>query len=58
MFRKKMAVTWILGIASAVLPAFSQSEGPEKNEVSVQAFGSFVKSSTNNGRNCPSCLGL
>jgi opacity protein-like surface antigen len=49
MFRKKLAVTWILGIASAVLPAFSQSESPEKNEVSAQALGSFVKSTTNNG---------
>src|SRR5258707_11160716 len=46
---KKLVVTWILGIASAALPAFSQSESPERNEVSVQAFGSFVKSSTNNG---------
>jgi len=31
------------------LPAFSQSENPGKNEVSAQAFGSFVKSTTNNG---------
>jgi opacity protein-like surface antigen len=49
MFRKKMVVTSILGIASAALPAFSQSESPERNEVSVQAFGSFVKSTTANG---------
>lgn len=49
MFRKKLVVRWIVGIASAALPAFSQSENPERNEVSVQAFGSFVKSSTNNG---------
>jgi opacity protein-like surface antigen len=49
MFGKKLAVTWIVGIASAVLPAFSQSENPEKNEVSVQAFGSFVKSTNDNG---------
>src|ERR1700724_237580 len=49
MFGKRLIVTWIGGIASAGLPAFSQSENPEKNEVSVQAFGSFVKSTTNTG---------
>jgi opacity protein-like surface antigen len=49
MFGKKFVVTWILGIASTALPAFSQSEDSGKNEVSVQAFGSFVKSTTNNG---------
>jgi opacity protein-like surface antigen len=49
MFGKRLVATWIVGIASAALPAFSQSENPEKNEVSVQAFGSFVKSTTNTG---------
>jgi opacity protein-like surface antigen len=49
MFGKKWVVTWIAGIASTALPAISQSENPEKNEVSVQAFGSFVKSTTDNG---------
>src|ERR1700684_3332445 len=49
MFGKKNVVTITLGIASMALPAFSQSENPGKNEVSVQAFGSFVKSTTNNG---------
>jgi opacity protein-like surface antigen len=49
MFGKKLAVTWIVGIASGTLPAFAQSENPEKNEVSVLAFGSFVKSTTTNG---------
>jgi opacity protein-like surface antigen len=49
MFGNKVIVTWVIGIASATLPAFSQSETPDKNEVSVQAFGSFVKSTTNNG---------
>jgi opacity protein-like surface antigen len=48
MFRKKQVVTWFVGLASLALPAFSQSETPGKNEVSVQAFGSFVKSTTNN----------
>jgi opacity protein-like surface antigen len=49
MFGRKLVATWIVGIASTALPAFSQSENPEKNEVSVQAFGSFVKSTTENG---------
>src|SRR6202011_3759728 len=49
MFRRTLVVTWIVGIARAALPAFSQSENPGKNDVSVQAFGSFVKSTTNNG---------
>jgi opacity protein-like surface antigen len=49
MFGKKLVVTLLIGIASLAPPAFSQSESPEKNEVSVQAFGSFVKSTTDNG---------
>src|ERR1700726_4833204 len=49
MFGKKFVITLIAGIAATGLPAFSQSEAPGKNEVSVQAFGSFVKSTTNNG---------
>src|SRR5579864_2789800 len=49
MFGKKFIVTSIIGIASLALPAFSQSESPERNEVSAQAFGSFVKSTTDNG---------
>src|ERR1700731_5170509 len=49
MFRKKLVVTMISGIASMALPGYSQSEDPGKNEVSVQAFGSFLKSTTQNG---------
>ena len=49
MLGKKLVVTMVAGIASMALPAFSQSEESGKNEVSVQAFGSFVKSTTNNG---------
>ncbi len=49
MFGKKFVVTSITSLAFLALPAFSQSESPEKNEVSVQAFGSFVKSTTDNG---------
>jgi len=46
---KKFVVTCLVVVASAAIPAFSQSEVPEKNEVSLQAFGSFVKSTTDNG---------
>ena len=49
MFAKKFVVTWVAGIAALAMPAFSQSESPDKNELSVQAFGSFVKSTTDNG---------
>lgn len=45
----KTIITITAGFASIALPAFSQSEYPQKNEVSVQAFGSFVKSTTDNG---------
>src|ERR1700688_3881132 len=49
MFSKKFVITSFVSIASMALPAFSQSEAPGRNEVSAQAFGSFVKSTTNNG---------
>jgi opacity protein-like surface antigen len=38
----------VAGIASLALPAFSQSETP-RQEVSVQALGSFVTTTTQNG---------
>src|SRR5665213_3447924 len=49
MFGRKCIVTAIAGMVSITLPAFAQSGDSGKNEVSVQAFGSFVKSTTNNG---------
>ncbi len=49
MFGKKFVVTAIAGIAAMAPPAFAQSEDSGKNEVTVQAFGSFVKSTTDNG---------
>jgi outer membrane immunogenic protein len=49
MFGNKLVVTAIAGIASIALPVYAQSEDSGKNEVSVQAFGSFVKSTTDNG---------
>jgi opacity protein-like surface antigen len=49
MSRKTQFATWLVGIAVAALPALAQSENPGNNEVSVQAFGSFVSSTTDNG---------
>jgi opacity protein-like surface antigen len=40
---------FIAGAASIAIPAYAQTEGPGRQEVSVQAFGSFVKSTTQNG---------
>jgi len=48
MFAKKLLVASMLSIATMALPGFSQSENPGQNEISAQAFGSFVKSTTNN----------
>src|ERR1700733_10469320 len=49
MFRSKIAITLIAGAAAIALPAFAQTEEAGKNEVSVQAFGSFLKSTSDNG---------
>jgi opacity protein-like surface antigen len=49
MFGNKTIIAAIMGVASMAVPAFSQSETLGNNEVSVQAFGSFVKSTTDNG---------
>jgi len=47
MFRTKNLAAVLLGGALVALPAFSQEAG--RSEASVQAFGSFVKSTTDNG---------
>jgi opacity protein-like surface antigen len=49
MFKSRVAVTLFAGFAMMSLPAFSQSENPGRNEFSAQAFGSFLKSTTDNG---------
>jgi opacity protein-like surface antigen len=49
MIRQRLATTLIAGIAALALPAFSQSENPGRSEVAVQAFGSFVTGTTQNG---------
>jgi outer membrane immunogenic protein len=49
MFQKRMIAILVAGIASAALPGFAQSEGPARQDVAVQAFGSFVTGTTQNG---------
>jgi len=47
MFRTKSLATIVFAGALAALPAFSQEGG--RSEATVQAFGSFVKTTTENG---------
>src|ERR1700689_3053374 len=47
MFRTFSLAAILVGGSLAALPVFAQESG--KSEVSVQAFGSFVKSTTDNG---------
>jgi opacity protein-like surface antigen len=47
MFRKSSFAAVLLGSALVATPVFSQEAG--RSEASVQAFGSFVKSTTDNG---------
>jgi outer membrane immunogenic protein len=47
MYRINSLAAILLGAALAPLPAFSQEAG--RSEATVQAFGSFVKSTTDNG---------
>jgi len=51
MIRKQMLLTVAVGVASLAAPAFSEEDEGLKyrNEAAVQAFGSFVKSTSSNG---------
>ena len=49
MFRNSIAISVLLGAVSLAAPAFSQEDNAGRNEVSVQAFGSFVNSTTDHG---------
>jgi outer membrane immunogenic protein len=50
MLRKSTIGVFVLGGALLSIPAFSQDENPQyKSEASVQAFGSFLKTTTSNG---------
>ena len=47
MFRTRSFAAILLGGVLAALPAFSQEGG--RSDAAVQAFGSFVKTTTDNG---------
>jgi opacity protein-like surface antigen len=49
MFRKRLVPTLVASVAAFALPAFSQSENPSKVDITAQAFGSFVTSTTQDG---------
>jgi opacity protein-like surface antigen len=49
MLRRNGLAVILLGTGLVTLPVFSQESESARSEVSVQAFGSFVKSTTNNG---------
>ena len=48
MLKKRSFITAVAGMALATLPVFAQEEAG-RSEVSVQALGSFVKSTTKDG---------
>lgn len=50
MFRKSLLTMMLAGLASVALPVYAQSE-EGRQDVAVQAFGSFVKTTTQNGSN-------
>lgn len=49
MFQKGLLTMLVTGVAFIAGPAYAQSEEGERQNVAVQAFGSFVTSTTNNG---------
>jgi len=50
MFRQKFATNIVTGIVALAIPAFAQSEtSTSKQDISVQAFGSFLLTTTQNG---------
>ena len=48
MFQKSLLTMWA-GMASIALPAFAQSDEAARQDAAVQAFGSFVTTTTQNG---------
>jgi opacity protein-like surface antigen len=49
MFQRSLLITVIAGAASIALPAYAQTEEAGRQEVTVQAVGSFVTTTTHNG---------
>jgi opacity protein-like surface antigen len=48
MFRKSFFTTLVAGAAFLAGPIYGQTEGPGRQDIAVQAFGSFVKKTTEN----------
>ena len=52
MSRSNLIIPSVLALVVTAVPAFPQSEeNPPKSEIAVQAFGSFLKTTTDNGIN-------
>ena len=49
MFQKGLLTMLMAGVATVALPVYAQSEEAGRQEVSVQGFGSFLKTTTHNG---------
>jgi len=49
MFQRSLFTVLTLGVASIAVPAFAQSDEGGRQEVAVQAFGSFLTTTTHNG---------
>ena len=49
MFRKSLLTVLLAGAASIALPVYAQSDEGGRQEVAVQAFGSFLTTTTHNG---------
>jgi len=49
MFQKTLLTILAAGVASVALPAYAQSDEAGRQEVAVQAFGSFVSKTTQDG---------
>ena len=49
MFYKSLLTLFMVSAASIALPAHAQSDEAGRQEVTVQALGSFVKTTTQNG---------
>lgn len=51
MLQKSLLTMFAAGVASIALPAYAQSDEAARQDVTVQAFGSFVTGTTQNGIN-------
>ena len=49
MFQKGLLTMVVAGVASFALPAYAQSDEAARQDIAVQAFGSFVTTTTQNG---------